>query len=227
VVLTAAAWGIWQYFNGFNEMEWSYALSGLSRVHSEQMAMRDPRIFGLFGSASALSCVGMYGVFSLWRAVRYKESRFIFGMLSILYLVTIVLSHQRTTLVFLILFAFAFRRIFSTILVYGCTFSVYLIAILNSHYLLDQGLDQINQVILGKSRWSENVMIVSTFSDRLRGWERLTRASSWSWFGTDTVLTSNVLATVTRGQDYTSDDYSHDIINRVLINFGAVGLVIT
>jgi hypothetical protein len=107
-------------------MEWSYALSGLSRVHSEQMAMRNPQIFGLFGSASALSCVGMYGVFSLCRAVLYKESRFIFGMLSILYLVTIVLSHQRTTLIFaVILFAFAFRRIFSTILIYGCTFSVY------------------------------------------------------------------------------------------------------
>jgi hypothetical protein len=229
VAAPAAAWGIWQYYNGFNEMEWSYALSGLSRVHSEQMAMYDPRIFGLFGSASALGCVGMYGIFTLWRAIRYKKSRFLYSILSILYILTIVLSHQRTTLVLpiiVVFFAFAFRRVFSTILIYGCTFSLYILIILNSKFLLDKGLEQINQAILGKSRWSENVMIVSTFSDRLRGWERLTRPSSWSWFGTDKVLTSNVLATAKKGQDYTSDDYSHDIVNRVLINFGAVGLVI-
>ncbi len=227
VAAPAAAWGIWQYFNGFNAIEWSYALSGLSRVHSEQMSMREPRIFGLFGSASALGCVGMYGIFSVWRAIRHKKFRLLFIFLSIVYLTTIVLSHQRTILVLPLIvlpFAFAFRRFFTTLLIYGCAIAVFILAIFNSTYLVDKGLDDLNQAIVGENRWSENVMNVSTFSDRLRGWERLTRSSSWSWFGTEQVQTSAIVTTSNR-PDYTSDDYSHDIINRVLINFGAVGLV--
>jgi hypothetical protein len=228
VAAPAAAWGIWQYFNGFNVIEWSYALSGLSRVHTLQMAMREPRIFGLFGSASALGCVGMYGIFSVWRAIRYKKFRFLFILISSLYFMTIVLSHQRTTLLFpliVIPLAFAFRRVYSTFLVYALAIFIFVLAIFNSSYLLNDGLDEINQVIVGESRWAKNVMSVSTFSDRLRGWERLTRASSWSWFGTQKVLSSDIV-TNSNQPDYTSSDFSHDIINRVLINFGAVGLVV-
>ncbi len=227
VAAPAAAWGIWQYFNGFNNIEWSYALSGLSMVHTEQMMMKDPRIFGLFGSASALSCVGIYSCFSLWRAFRIPKRRLLFLLLGLLYLTTVILSHQRTTLIYPIVvffFAIAFRNLWSTLMLYGSAVSFFVLGVLNASYLLDKGIYQINDLIRGDGKWAENVLMVSTFSDRLRGWERLGRADSWSLFGTGRVLRSDFMSDA---PDYTARDYSHDIINRIVINFGAVGLFIT
>jgi hypothetical protein len=227
VAAPAAAWGIWQYFNGFNNIEWSYALSGLSMVHTEQMMMREPRIFGLFGSASALSCVGIYSCFSLWRVLRVPKHRLLFLFLGVLYLTTVILSHQRTTLIYPIIvlfFAIAFRNLWSTILLYGSALSAFVLGVLNASYLLDKGIYQINELIRGDGKWAENVLMVSTFSDRLRGWERLGRADSWSLFGTGKELRSDFLS---NSPDYTASDYSHDIINRIVINFGAVGLFAT
>lgn len=226
VAVPAAAWGIWQYFEGFNQIEWVYALSGLSRVHSVQMMMEDPRIFGLFGSASAFGCVSLYGVFSMWRGVRFKKSRWWFLLLALIYLTATVLSHQRTLLVYpliVLVCAYSFRRASTTVLLYICMVGGFVIAVMNSTFLLKEAIPKVNDAILGESRWSQNVMFVSTFSDRLFGWERLTRAESWSLFGTGRIIRSSVL--MEQGNpDYTADDYSHDIINRILINFGAVGL---
>jgi|GEM_PF-2662355 len=227
VAAPAAAWGIWQYFSGFNNIEWSYALSGLSMVHTEQMMMRDPRIFGLFGSASALSCVGIYSCFAIWRVFRIPKHRFWFLFLGLLYLTTVVLSHQRTTLIYPIIvffFVIAFRNLWSTLLLYGSAMSLFVLGVLNATYLLDKGIYKINDLIRGDGKWAENVLMVSTFSDRLRGWERLGRADSWSLFGTGKELRSDFMS---NSPDYTASDYSHDIINRIVINFGAVGLLVT
>ena len=226
VAAPAAIWGIWQYFNGFNQIEWDYALSGLSRVHSGQMMMEDPRIFGLFGSASALGCVSMYGIFSLWRGVRYRQARWGFIFLALVYLTVTVLSHQRSLLLFpliVLVFAIAFRRRSTTILLYGSAALTLVVGVLNATYLRDEGIYKINDLISGESRWSRNVMSVSTFSDRLIGWERLNRPETWSLFGTGKELKSSMME-ASLSPDYYSADYSHDIINRVLINFGAVGL---
>ena len=229
VAAPAAAWGIWQYFNGFNQIEWGYALSGLSRVHSVQMMMEEPRIFGLFGSASALGCVGMYGIFSFWRGAHYRKGRWGYMLLALVYFVVTVLSHQRSLLLFpiiVLVFSLAFRRKVTTILLYGSAFLVLVLGILNATYLREEGIEKIDGLIIGESRWSRNVMSVSTFSDRLMGWERLTRPETWSLFGTEKELTSSIVKS-SINPDYQSSDYSHDIINRILINFGAVGLCAT
>lgn len=228
IAAPAAAWGIWQYFNGFSPLEWSYALSGLSRVHSAQMMMKEPRIFGFFGSASAFGCVTMFGLVSLWRGLRYREGRWWFILLALLYLIVTVLSHQRTLLLFpliVLVFTYAFRRISTTLLLYGSTAILLFFGVINSTYLRNEGIEKINAFITGESRWSQSVMNVSTFSDRLIGWERLKDPNSWTLFGTEQLLRSNMLAELGK-PDYSASDYSHDIINRVLINFGAVGLFV-
>jgi len=226
VAIPAGLWAIWQYFHGFNSIEWSYANSGLSRVHSLQMMHEEPRVFGLFGSASALGCVGTYAIFSAWRTVRYRKHRLIFSLITLLYFAVVFFSQQRTLLVFplIVLFlSFAFRRASTTLLTYLAIAVIGVLAVMNATYLNQEGLTKVNDAIAGNDRWSRSVLNVSTFSDRLRGWERLNRKESWSFFGTGEIVRSESVIDPTK-QDYSADDYSHDIINRILINFGAVGL---
>ena len=222
VAAPAAAWGIWQYYNGFNVIEWTYARSGLSRVHSNQMLnFPYPRIFGMFGSESAIGCTGIYGAFSFWRGIRYKKKRLIFLAIALVYLAAIILSQQRSLLLYpliILSFTFAFRHRITTVGIYSSVLSLFILGIINSTYMLQEGLEKINRAIAIKGSWGERVFNVDTFSDRLRGWERLSKADSWSLFGTG--LSGGVELA---GTKYDAD-YNHDIINKILINFGAVPL---
>lgn len=218
----AAAWGIWQYFHGFNDIEWTYAQSWLSRVHSNQMLnFENPRIFGFFGSESAMGCAGMYGVFAIWHAFRFQKGRFLHFTIAAIYLVAIVLSQQRSMLLYPVMLftaGFAFRRKITTVGLYAAIGITFILGVLNATYLLNQGLDKINAAIAVESGWGKQVLRVSTFSDRLRGWERLSRASSWSLFGTGENST---------GADQSAkygEDYNHDLVNKILIGYGAVPL---
>ena len=226
LVIPSAIWGIWQYFNGFNNMEWAYALSGLSPVHSSQMlAFTDPRIFGFFGSASALGCLCGYCAFAAWRGVAIKEKRLLFILIAALLLFTLILSQQRTALLYPFIFAgvaFFYRTKLLTLFLYMSITIAFILGVWNSTWLLDEGLDKINGAIAVEGRWGGQVLKVSTFSDRLRGWERLKRPSSWSLFGTGEELSSDAMTGSTIG----SSTYSHDMINKILIKFGAVPLAI-
>lgn len=226
IAAPAAVWGIWQYYNGFNAMELSYANSGLSRVHSLQMRAPDPRIFGLFGSASAFGCVGLYAAFAAWHTIRYRKQRILFVLLSATYLFAAVLSQQRTTLLYpfiILVFAYAFRRKITTFAFYGIMVVVFVVGAINADYLMNEGLQKINDTIQTDGKWGKNVLNVGTFSDRLKGWDRLTRKESWSMFGTGKLLSSNA-NNVER--DFTSQDFNHDIINKILIYCGAFGLIV-
>lgn len=218
----AAAWGIWQYFNGFNTIEWTYALSGLSLTHSYQMSADDPRVFGLFGSASAFSCVGLYGAFSAWLALRSRRFRIIFFVITLVYFAAIFFSKQRTILflpLIVVLFSYAFRWRISTIAIYLAGITTFIIGVFNADNLLYGGIDTINSMISSEGRWGSQVLNVNTYSDRLRGWKRLTEPESWSLFGTavDAQLSTEKV-------DVNAQDYNHDVINAILINFGGVGL---
>lgn len=224
IALPAAAWAIKQYYFGFDAIEWEYARSGLSRVHYVQMMALEPRVFGFFGSASALGCAAIYCAFSVWHASRHKERRILWGAVGILYFVVLIVSSQRTALVYpflVILPAFAFRTRLRTGLIYGAAAIIFVTGVLSSEYLLREGIDKTNDAIAVEGRWGEQVLKVSTFSDRLRGWVRLTKPESWSLLGTGAEAVSGTLNRV----DVESADYNHDIINKILINYGAVGLL--
>jgi hypothetical protein len=215
----ATAWGIWQYYNGFNIVEWTYGLSGLSPTHTGQMLLsHKPRIFGLFGSASAYGCVAIYGAFAIWRGFRFRNWRYLFLLLGVVFLIASVLSEQRSLLLypFIILgFAMAFRRFSTTALTYLTIAIVFILGIFNATYLLNEGLDKINNAIAVDTPWGNSVLQVSTFSDRLFGWERLGKAESWTLFGNKEEIDSSSDARA--GQN-------HDIVNKVLINYGALAL---
>jgi hypothetical protein len=228
VAAPAVIWGFWQYSNGFNQIEWSYVFSGLSRVHTYQMiSTTEPRIFGLFGSASAYGCVGLYTAFAFWRTFRFKKHRAVFLVISLIYLTGAILSHQRSILLLpliVLLFAIAFRRVSTTLLFYGSVCAIFIIGVINADYLVNTGLQKFNDAIRTDGRWAENVLNVGTFSDRLRGWERLGRMESWSMFGSGKLLRSGANHDVS---DYNAADFNHDIINKILLNYGAVGMLTT
>ncbi len=227
VALPAAAWAIKQYYFGFDQIEWEYARSGLSKVHYSQMfGFANPRVFGFFGSASALGCAAIYCAFAWWHGFRFRE-RWLFWLLSASILSwVLVLSTQRTALLYpliVLVCALFFRTKLRTLAFYSTGFLIFVLGIFNAKFLIDQGLDNINRFLarLSGGDWAEQVLRVGTFSDRLRGWERLGRAESWSLFGTG----KQTFSSVTLGFDVNSSDYSHDIINKILINYGIIGLL--
>jgi hypothetical protein len=220
--LPAAAWAIKQYYYGFDDIEWTYARSGLSRVHYSQMfGILEPRVFGFFGSASALGCAAIYCAFSWWHCLRYREKRFFWAFSGIVLLWVLVCSTQRTALFYpaLVLIAsFVFRTKFRICTAYAAAFMIFILAVINSDYLLNQGLEKINNAISPKEGWGSQVLRVSTFSDRIRGWQRLKRPETYSLFGT-----GKEQKAVNLGIDVNASDYNHDVINKILINVGVVG----
>jgi len=226
VALPAAAWAIKQYYFGFDQIEWDYARSGLSKVHYGQMFnFKDPRVFGFFGSASALGCASIYCAYSWWHGLRFRAQRLLWFFTAVILTWALVASTQRTALVLPLLvmvFAYAFRTKLLTFAIYTLAIGTFVMGVIFSDYLLDQGLDDVNQSIASDSGWGSQVLRVSTFSDRLRGWQRLKRAESWSIIGTKKELFSDAYS----GVDINSVDYNHDIINKILINYGVVGMLV-
>ena len=222
VALPAVAWAIKQYYFGFDQIEWDYARSGLSKVHYGQMFnFKDPRVFGFFGSASALGCAAIYCAYSWWHVLRYRAKRLFWLFAAAILTWALVASTQRTALIYpliVLMFAYAFRTKRRTFAVYILAVGTFVLGVIYSDHLLDQGLDDINQAIASDSGWGSQVLRVSTFSDRIRGWQRLKRAESWSLMGTTTDKISNTTIS--------SSDYNHDVINKVLINYGIVGMLV-
>lgn len=218
-VLPSAVWAIWQYFNGFSDMEWAYARTGLSPVHTSQMLMfENPRVFGFFGSASALGCLSLYCTYAFWRGFNIPRHRWVFVASGIIMVGALVASTQRAALlaplIFLMAAAFATTKA-RTVLLYSSILTVFIIGIWKATWLIETGLDNINSVIASESHWGKEVLNVNTFSDRLRGWERLGHASSWTLFGS--TLTDSALL----GEGEFSN---HDMFNRIIMRVGALGL---
>lgn len=221
VALPAAAWAIKQYYYGFDQIEWTYAESGLSAAHFNQMfKFENPRVFGFFGSASSLGCVAVYCAFSWWHAFANRKWRFLWLFIAMIFSVVLVCSTQRSALIYPIIitpFIFLFRRPLTTVAAYATGAVIFISGVIFADYLLEEGLDKINEAIAVDSGWGQKVLVVSTFSDRLRGWSRLSKASSYSLFGTEGAAQGTIT-------EY-ADNYNHDVINKILINYGVVGVL--
>lgn len=220
LAVPAAAWGIWQYYNGFNAMEWAYGLSGLSPTHTGQMLLGPkPRIFGLFGSASAYGSVHIYGAFAIWRACHVNKKRILYLCSGVIFLAAAVYSEQRSLLLYpfiFLLLSYLFRRFITTAAVYSTIFVGYIAGALSASYFLTEGLENINKMIAVDTPWGQNVLTVNTFAERLYGWERLTKPETWSLLGNKNAIEASY--------DLNAG-INHDIINKILIGYGAVGLL--
>ena len=121
--LPSALWGIQQYYFGLNRLELDYARTGLSSTHYAQVfGARDPRPFGLFGSNSGYSCVGILGILSLLYLMTREKAKAVHFLLFALYAWAIFASKQRTILLIVPLAfvaAWFFRSRFFTKVFYG------------------------------------------------------------------------------------------------------------
>jgi hypothetical protein len=226
LALPAAAWAIKQYYFGFDNIEWEYARSGLSQVHYSQMFLfKDPRVFGFFGSASAIGCVAIYCSYAWWHGFRFRSFRYGWFLIALLLTWVLFASTQRSALVFPLIvmvcaYCFRTRLRFATLALVGL--SVFVLGVAKSDYLLEQGLEDINNALASDSAWGNQVLKVNTFSDRLRGWQRLKIAENWTLFGQP----EGRNAREQDKYDVNGKYYNHDVINKILINTGIVGLLI-
>ncbi len=213
---------IWQFFYGFSEVDEYYARTFLSPVFSTHFFMEKPRIFGFAGSVPAFGAISFCCVFGLWHLARSHHHRFLYFSGSILYLVTLVLSAQRTALLIvpIILIVYQlFKTRTGTRLFYIGAVSSMVILIASSNYLLSKiSLVEDDLISMtGDAGLTAQVVRVGTYTDRIKGWTRLTKLNSYSLLGTG------------RSEEplkFQDDDYSHDAINSILISYGVLGLFI-
>lgn len=212
----------YQYAFGFSDADYFYAATYLSPVFSNHFFMEHARVFGLAGSASAYGAITLLFTYGIWRIWQSDSHRLFWLMGSVVYFIGLVISTQRTILVqpFLVLIVWRlFRSRAATQLFYLFTVITALLCIGFSNVMLSK-LDAIDanlRSLTGDSGWAAQVLRVGTFSDRLQGWTRLTRPESYSLFGTPSEQGEVI--------SFADENYAHDMINVILINYGLLGLI--
>jgi hypothetical protein len=215
-------WAIRQYYFGFTELEWSYAATELSPVLYSQMFLTPdlPRPYGFASTSSAFGVITFLFCFGVWHAMRYPKARMGFFICTLIYGMGLYVSMQRTLLLVPFLVAgtyFLFRTRAGTIFFYTSCISAAIGMVIFAEVALSN-LAAGSSAIEGSGGWTNRVVRLTTFADRLKGWSRLTRASSYSWVGT------RWGSAVGGGKEFGDESYSHDSINKILINFGVLGL---
>lgn len=221
-----ALWGIKQYYFGLDNVENHYVRTNISPVLTGEVmrAIGNPRPFGFASSQASYGAIAFITWFCLWRTIAIPRKRFLYGFVTLIFFTAVVLSGQRTALLmpfFALLAYFCFRHKALVVAIYAMGGTLLGFGILFAGQLL-RDLDKIQEAItINDGGWAEKTIRISTFSDRLRGWERLKNPEVWSLFGKRLERTSEGNFSV----NVESADYAHDLINAFLLNVGLVGLI--
>lgn len=223
ILLPWPIWGIRQYFFGYTQLEWSYALTGLSPV-SSRIIIDPNEIIGLGSNAGSYAIITVFAAFGFWHAFFFKSRRLLYFLAGVLFYAGCIFSNHRTILIFPVM-ALAFYwfclRPSRTIAAYVIGMSIFLAGVLSSGWLL-ANIDNINsfttELLPGKLGQS---LSVSTYSERLYGWQRFLVPESYSLLGRLGAGWSGPATSAEAAQEY-----NHDLINKILINFGVVGLLV-
>jgi len=215
-------WALWvmkQYFYGYSEIEWHYIYTGISPVLTNQMLGTETRPFGLASSQASLSAISFIAWFAIWHAMNYRQKRGLYIVVSVIYALGLFYCLQRTALVLPIFALIAYpllRNLAGTIVSYVVGIMIVGAGIVFSDSLLWE-LDNIQEKIAVESGPLGSTLRITTFSDRLRGWSRLKNPDAYSLTG----------KRIEGGEiNAESADFSHDMINKALINYGVLGLFI-
>lgn len=220
-----AIWGVRQYYFGFTEMEWMYAQTGFSPVTTNHMlGSMKPRPSGLASNSPAYAIVSLLAIWAWFDCIRFRKKWS--GVAALILTAGTLASGGRTGIVYPLIMLpcyFCFRSRLGTMALYSGMAGLALVGIMSSGYIL-RNLGTANDVMRASigaenNEWSNQTVSLLTFSDRLRGWERLTRPESWTLFGTLKVNEVNEAK-------FDDADYNHDMINKILLYYGVVGLVV-
>ena len=218
---------VYQYFNGFTDIDWYYARTGISPVYTKTMlAPGGSRPFGLAGSSPSFGAISFLGWYTLWKAFYVKDRRALSAIYAFIFLGSIFLSGYRTASISPVIALIGyplFKRGGGLVVAYAAGLGASLLMVVFSQQLLDN-LGRYDKALLSvnSSEWWQDTVSVSTWSDRLRGYNRLKNPEAWSFFGKE-------IEGGYKGSDgkvnVSSKDYSHDMINAGLKNIGGVGVV--
>jgi len=220
-----ALWGIKQYYWGLSDVENYYVGTFLSPVLSGEVlrSAGNPRPFGLASSQASYGAIAFLTWCCCWHALAIRKRRFLYVALWLVYFAAVVLSGQRTALLMPLVAPvgyFLFQRRAGVVGGYALGMLLLGLGIAFSGDIL-KNLDRYQEnIAVHDSGWGEKTLRISTYSDRLRGWERLKNPKVWSLFGKR--LEQRSAAGVV---DVNSEDYAHDMINGFLLNVGLVGLL--
>jgi hypothetical protein len=221
-----AVWGIKQYYTGLSAFEMYYVNTWLSPVLSNEVltSVSNPRPFGLAGSQASYGAISFLAWFTLWHTIALREKRVLMAVMAVIFFAAVVLSGARTTLILVVIsfpIYFLMQSKAGVALMYSTGAILLGLGIIFSTYLLNN-LQKIQDTItVSDGGWAEKTLRVTTYSDRLRGWERLKNPDAWSLFGKRLEIETGYARA-----GVNSADYAHDLINAFLINVGAVGLLV-
>jgi hypothetical protein len=199
VFVPVAAYGIYQSIHGLSMFEIAYLQSGLTIMIKELDDVR-PRPFSTLNSSGALAfaCATMF-VLSLlpWilsnRRRVIAEHRWVYAMMAVLFFAATVASLARSAhIVWMIalpcLFFFSTRR--RMLMFYGSALTGYLTLVMSSAWILKM-LPYWDSFMPKGMPFLAQLTRLQTFSDRLKSFDQLKRAETYSWLGLDHEIVSH------------------------------------
>ena len=199
VFVPVAGYGIYQSIHGLSMFEIAYLQSGLTIMVKELDDVR-PRPFSTLNSSGALAfaCATMF-VLSLlpWILSGSRKvitgRRWVYAVMAVLFFVATVTSLARSAhIVWIIalpcLFFFSTRR--RTLMFYGSALTGYLALVLSSAWILKM-LPYWDSFMPKGMPFLTQLTRLQTFSDRLKSFDQLKHASTYSLFGLDYEIVSH------------------------------------
>lgn len=222
IFVPVALYGIWQSIFGLADFEIAYLKSGLTIMIKELYDLR-PRPFSTLNSAGSLGTVcAAFAVLSLYpllvrrvKEVTLKQTAVSIGC-AVLFLVATLASLVRSAIVVWIVAMIAywcFRSAARTRIFYSGAVVSFIILVASSGYIL-QNIADWDPAQYVTSDVASQALRIQTYSERLKGFENLTRTTDmYSLFG------------LPEERKMTDTTYNHDPISSLLVNVGLVGLL--
>ncbi|MGJ8723020.1 MAG: hypothetical protein ACSHYB_00570 [Roseibacillus sp.] len=208
-----------QLIFGYSDLEYDYALSGLTIVQNPLLEGRIEyyRIFSTMSSSGAYGLmtilIGAYGLLAF--SDSNKSVVFLAKLFGVICLASLIPGAGRTgwaIAIIIVLGSFMFRRRVTTFLVYGGAALLLTVLFLKGDQLIETSANAVSG--LADSEWEARSLQVGNFAVRAEGIKNwTTNPNYFSWFG----LT----------EEEKEGSGVHDMLGEIYVGFGAVGLSIT
>ena len=206
-----------QLIFGYSDLEYRYALSGLTIVDNPLLEGRIEyyRIFSTMSSSGAYGLmtiiIGSYALLSF--SDPNKGKVFLAKLFGLLCYASLIPGAGRTgwaVVLIVVLCTFMFRKTLTTLTVYGAAAALLLVLFLNGDALIETGSETVSGI--ADNAWEARSLQVGTFTARtesIKNWT--TDPSYFSWFGLS--------------DEEKKGTFIHDMLGEIYVGYGLVGLV--
>ena len=205
----------WQLIFGYSELEYDYALSGLSIV-TTPLELGEISYYRIFATMSSSSAYGLTAVvlacyclvLNPGKTVLAKLTVAFFGILCLASLIPGAGRSGWAMAIIILTGSFIFRSKLGTLLVYSFTVACLMVLFLAGDKLIEAG-DGVMQANSSDTEWGRRASTVGTFTDRtesIKNWT--TNPECFSWFGI--------------AKDQQEGLFIHDMLGEVYVSYGVV-----